>query len=185
MCIRDRPCIPSNPASKRILRAYEPLDSFKASSVSYTHLRAHETRHDLVCRLLLEKIKNQINPLEIKKRKIEEEIIQNNIQKDEILSQIDSLDLEKQKLFQGNQSKKETFDIKNKNLASNSAEINSLEHEIDLLIKTKSRLNNEQLRLEKDLSRFESRKEALNESRGSYALRILLEAGLELSLIHI
>src|SRR5450759_239028 len=26
-----------------------------AGSVSYTHLRAHETRHDLVCRLLLEK----------------------------------------------------------------------------------------------------------------------------------
>src|SRR5450759_6040361 len=26
-----------------------------ALSVSYTHLRAHETRHDLVCRLLLEK----------------------------------------------------------------------------------------------------------------------------------
>src|SRR5450759_5511964 len=25
------------------------------SPVSYTHLRAHETRHDLVCRLLLEK----------------------------------------------------------------------------------------------------------------------------------
>ena len=60
-----------------------------------------------------------------------------------------------------------------------------INNEIDLLIKTKSRLNNEQLRLEKDLSRFESRKEALNESRGSYALRILLEAGLELSLIHI
>ena len=28
--------------------------------VSYTHLRAHETRHDLVCRLLLEKKKYQI-----------------------------------------------------------------------------------------------------------------------------
>src|SRR5665648_300690 len=27
---------------------------FAATSVSYTHLRAHETRHDLVCRLLLE-----------------------------------------------------------------------------------------------------------------------------------
>src|SRR5450759_1592041 len=26
-------------------------------SVSYTHLRAHETRHDIVCRLLLEKKK--------------------------------------------------------------------------------------------------------------------------------
>src|SRR5665648_1238073 len=28
--------------------------------VSYTHLRAHETRHDLVCRLLLEKKKKRI-----------------------------------------------------------------------------------------------------------------------------
>src|SRR5450756_1199177 len=30
-----------------------------ATPVSYTHLRAHETRHDLVCRLLLEKKKHQ------------------------------------------------------------------------------------------------------------------------------
>src|SRR5450759_781878 len=29
--------------------------SWTARTVSYTHLRAHETRHDLVCRLLLEK----------------------------------------------------------------------------------------------------------------------------------
>ena len=28
-------------------------------AVSYTHLRAHETRHDLVCRLLLEKKKHE------------------------------------------------------------------------------------------------------------------------------
>ena len=28
-------------------------------TVSYTHLRAHETRHDLVCRLLLEKKKRK------------------------------------------------------------------------------------------------------------------------------
>ena len=71
----------------------------------------------------------------MKKRKIEEETIQNNIQIDVITSQIDSLVLEKQKLFEGNQRKKETSDTKNKNLASNSAEINSLKNEIDLLIK--------------------------------------------------
>ncbi|CZR83263.1 hypothetical protein CDFC105_43986 [Clostridioides difficile] len=39
----------------------EPTDNIPvsggASAVSYTHLRAHETRHDLVCRLLLEKKK--------------------------------------------------------------------------------------------------------------------------------
>ena len=33
------------------------VDAQKA--VSYTHLRAHETRHDLVCRLLLEKKKKK------------------------------------------------------------------------------------------------------------------------------
>ena len=32
-------------------------DLFTSTAVSYTHLRAHETRHDLVCRLLLEKKK--------------------------------------------------------------------------------------------------------------------------------
>src|SRR5659263_720490 len=35
------------------------LKNMKASPVSYTHLRAHETRHDLVCRLLLEKKKKK------------------------------------------------------------------------------------------------------------------------------
>src|SRR5450756_283110 len=33
------------------------LAQVRVIAVSYTHLRAHETRHDLVCRLLLEKKK--------------------------------------------------------------------------------------------------------------------------------
>src|SRR5665648_1007632 len=33
------------------------LGMTRPKAVSYTHLRAHETRHDLVCRLLLEKKK--------------------------------------------------------------------------------------------------------------------------------
>ena len=35
----------------------EKMKMLGATAVSYTHLRAHETRHDLVCRLLLEKKK--------------------------------------------------------------------------------------------------------------------------------
>src|SRR5450756_2937090 len=38
-----------------------------SGSVSYTHLRAHETRHDLVCRLLLEKKKNKNQKTDISK----------------------------------------------------------------------------------------------------------------------
>src|SRR5450756_2548703 len=33
---------------------YRQLQALWRAPVSYTHLRAHETRHDLVCRLLLE-----------------------------------------------------------------------------------------------------------------------------------
>ena len=37
-----------------------PDETDGIESVSYTHLRAHETVLDLVCRLLLEKKKNRI-----------------------------------------------------------------------------------------------------------------------------
>src|SRR5450756_190950 len=36
---------------------YDHPSAYDNDPVSYTHLRAHETRHDLVCRLLLEKKK--------------------------------------------------------------------------------------------------------------------------------
>ena len=127
----------------------------------------------------LSKIKSLIEPLETNQRKFEEEIIQNNIQRDEISSQIDLLSLEKQKVFEFNQKNENTINSKNNTLSVIRSNIEVLKEEIDLLNKTKLRLNNEQLKLEKDLSRFESRKEALIETRGSYALRILLESGLE------
>src|SRR5450756_2485542 len=44
------------------LRSYQYSCRSRGSfAVSYTHLRAHETRHDLVCRLLLEKKKQNKN----------------------------------------------------------------------------------------------------------------------------
>src|SRR5665648_1217510 len=42
---------------KEMLVRFFSLGPTNSISVSYTHLRAHETRHDLVCRLLLEKKK--------------------------------------------------------------------------------------------------------------------------------
>src|SRR5665648_996958 len=40
---------------KDVWHSLRQLMRLRGHSVSYTHLRAHETRHDLVCRLLLEK----------------------------------------------------------------------------------------------------------------------------------
>src|SRR5450759_5847315 len=48
----------ANSVSKNLPR-YRLLALYGLGPVSYTHLRAHETRHDLVCRLLLEKKKTK------------------------------------------------------------------------------------------------------------------------------
>ena len=52
----------------------------KTEAVSYTHLRAHETVLDLVCRLLLEKKKKQILTHQI--RGNETDIVNRNLNSD-------------------------------------------------------------------------------------------------------
>ena len=67
MCIRDSSYgiqvaklagLPK-PVIERARDILESLESGNTASVSYTHLRAHETVLDLVCRLLLEKKKHK------------------------------------------------------------------------------------------------------------------------------
>ena len=63
MCIRDSTCtvqhahVVQHDALIRELERFvrEAVDGTGLDPVSYTHLRAHETVLDLVCRLLLEK----------------------------------------------------------------------------------------------------------------------------------
>ena len=63
MCIRDRyMCLAEKSsgmagvmAKKPVNLSYEEAAAVSFGAVSYTHLRAHETVLDLVCRLLLEK----------------------------------------------------------------------------------------------------------------------------------
>ena len=65
MCIRDRPALErgreagGRERELRVGRDRLPglADDDGVGAVSYTHLRAHETVLDLVCRLLLEKKK--------------------------------------------------------------------------------------------------------------------------------
>src|SRR5450756_2495193 len=52
---RSRIVMRSLTAVVRKVTRYPATAPVRSITVSYTHLRAHETRHDLVCRLLLEK----------------------------------------------------------------------------------------------------------------------------------
>ncbi len=127
----------------------------------------------------IDNLKKLIEPLIDKKRILEEEILENNTQKDEITSQIQVLNEDKRNITQIDSSqinKVKHNDQKSNDIQSNIIEIRS---QIEILEKTIDRLGYEKLKLEKDLSKVESRKETLNETRGSYALRVLLEAGLE------
>ena len=67
MCIRDRVgggggTVGAGAATRGHVRHRRVValgEAHRAEPVSYTHLRAHETVLDLVCRLLLEKKQNQ------------------------------------------------------------------------------------------------------------------------------
>ena len=50
---------PLRPDHEQRYRRWEPERFEDSKAVSYTHLRAHETVLDLVCRLLLEKKKHE------------------------------------------------------------------------------------------------------------------------------
>src|SRR5450756_778177 len=55
------PVIGRDEEIRRVMQVLTRRTKNNPVPVSYTHLRAHETRHDLVCRLLLEKKKKSIN----------------------------------------------------------------------------------------------------------------------------
>jgi len=64
-------------------------------------------------------------------------------------------------------------------LESQKQRFSELVEALALQQRTRSRLEQEQAQLEREIARIESRREALQESRGTGALRLLLEAGLE------
>ncbi|MBE9173041.1 AAA family ATPase, partial [Cyanobium sp. LEGE 06143] len=64
-------------------------------------------------------------------------------------------------------------------VASGQQELQELAEAFALQQRTRSRLEQEQGQLEREIARLDSRRDTLQESRGTGALRVLLEAGLE------
>lgn len=127
----------------------------------------------------IDNLKKIIEPLINQQRVIEEEILENNTQRDEISSQVKSLKSDTNSLTQLASNQLVELEDHNDKLKNQKSKISNCKSEINVLVKTLDRLGFERLKLEKDLSKLESRKETLNETRGSFALRILLESGLE------
>ncbi len=127
----------------------------------------------------LNKIRFKLNPKLLEKQNIEASLLQLNV----ILKELET----GQKADQSSNQKvhKEINDL-NKEwdsildlISSKKQEIQVLGSEKSLQERTKYRLEKEQVKLQNDIARLESRKEIISESRGTNALTLLLESGLE------
>ena len=73
----------------------------------------------------------------------------------------------------------ETWQTLLQSIADRKQELQQTAESLAIQQRTRSRLEQEQTRLEREIARLESRRDALQESRGTGALRLLLEAGLD------
>ena len=127
----------------------------------------------------LNKIRLKLDPKRLDKQNIEESLLQLNV----LLKE-----LENDQIADKSSSQKVDIEISNLNKEwDNILDLVSIkQEEFQVLIsdkgiqeRTKYRLEKEQIKLQNDIARLESRKEIISESRGTSAITLLLESGLE------
>ena len=127
----------------------------------------------------LNKIRSVLDPKKLEKKNIEESLLQLNV----ILKE-----LEKDQKSDESSNQKVDIEINNLNkewdnilglMSIKKEEFQLLVDEKGVKERTKYRLEKEQVKLQNDIARLESRKEIISESRGTYAITLLLESGLE------
>ncbi len=129
--------------------------------------------------MLRQKLHNNVKPLQSELQKLEERLLQIEMREKELAEE------EKQDLIQ-NKELSDHLNVREKDcqqvledIIQKKTCISQLVDELAVQQRTRSRLEQEQTKLENQVARLESRKEALQETRGTSALRLLLEAGLE------
>ena len=124
-------------------------------------------------------LQGNLSPLQQEQQQLQERLQQNSERLQELTleqqrdgnadeqvqEQLDQLELEWQALLQNISDQKQSLQQNAESLA--------------IQQRTRSRLEQEQTRLEREIAKLESRREALHESRGTGALRLLLESGLD------
>ncbi len=112
-----------------------------------------------------QQLKERLRQDEERQRELEQERDQDGAEDQRVQGLLEQLEQEWQTLLGSIKSGKE--------------QLQQLLESVAIQQRTRSRLEQEQARLERDIARLDSRREALQESRGTGALRLLLESGLE------
>ena len=126
-----------------------------------------------------QKLSEQIGPLEAERQQLGERLRQNQ----ERLGEVGTEAQEEGESNRSTQASLQAADGEWQQLLetvhSTQQQVQELAEALALQQRTRSRLEQEQTSLERDIARLDSRRETLSESRGTGALRVLLEAGLE------
>jgi len=136
-----------------------------------------EQQRDLTARRQMFQAK--VKPLQKEQQTLEERLLQIDSRENELKLDLDRDSSQNQKVTKQldrleNELKPLREEINNqKNFITQRTDALAVQQ------RTRNRLEQEQVKLEKDIARIESRRETLHESRGTSALRLLLESGLE------
>ncbi len=136
-----------------------------------------EEQRDLTARR--QNIQKTVKPLQKEQQTLEERLLQIDSRENEL-----QLDLDRD-LSQNQQVSQQLVRLENELKPLHEAianQKNCITEKVEALAikqRTRNRLEHEQVKLEKEIARLESRRETLHESRGTGALRVLLQAGLE------
>ena len=124
-------------------------------------------------------LQGQITPLQEEQQQRRAKLDQDLERLLELQQELDQDGSEDQRVQEALSKLEAEWDTLLKALESGKQNLQQLVESVAVQQRTRSRLEQEQSRLERDIAKLESRREALQESRGTGALRLLLEAGLD------
>ena len=124
-------------------------------------------------------LQNQLAPLQREQQQLLERSLQDEERLIELQAELDSDGAEDQRVQDALEQLDREWQALLQDLQAGQQQVQALVEALAVQQRTRARLEQEQGRLEREIARLDSRREALQESRGTGALRLLLEAGLD------
>ena len=121
----------------------------------------------------------RLTPLREEQQQLQERLRQNEARHAELQLERDQASAEDREVQELLESLEQEWQSLLEQLRNSRQQLQEGAEALAIQQRTRSRLEDEQTRLERDIARLESRREVLQESRGTGALRLLLEAGLD------
>jgi len=124
-------------------------------------------------------LQTTLTPLQEEQQQLKERLRQDEARQSELQLERDEAGAEDREVQDQLEQLEQEWQSLLESLRSGKEQLQERAEAVAIQQRTRTRLEEEQTRLEREIARLESRREALQETRGTGALRLLLEAGLD------